>query len=64
MKTENSWARLENNVVTELTDTNPDGRFHPLLIWVKCPTDTRTGCIYENGKFIQPDDINWPEQPK
>ncbi|CEE93300.1 Phage domain protein (modular protein) [Xenorhabdus nematophila str. Anatoliense] len=64
MKIEKRWARLEDDIVMELTDIDPTGRFHPLLIWVGCPAETRTGCRYENGKFIQPDNIQWPEQPK
>ncbi|WP_416776578.1 hypothetical protein ACNFJN_16280 [Xenorhabdus budapestensis] len=55
MKTEKKWARLENNIVIELTDTDPAGRFHPLLIWVECPVGIPAGYIYENGKFVQPE---------
>ncbi|KLU15414.1 MULTISPECIES: hypothetical protein [Xenorhabdus] len=55
MKTKNNWARLENNIVIELTDIDPAGRFHPLLIWVECPAGIPSGYVYKNGKFIQPE---------
>lgn len=45
------WARIENNEVMEITDINPDGRFHPSLIWVKCPADVQQGYIQDNGMF-------------
>lgn len=45
------WARLENNVVMELTDIDPEGRFHPSLIWIVCPADVQQGYIQENGEF-------------
>ncbi len=28
------WARIENGTVAELTDVDPDGRFHPSLAWI------------------------------
>ena len=46
------WARLENNLVMELTDIDPEGRFHPSLVWVECPADTQQGDLYIDGKFI------------
>lgn len=48
------WARIENNVVMELTDIDPSGRFHPSLTWVECPVDTQLGYIYSNGEFTPP----------
>lgn len=49
------WARLENNVVMELTDIDPEGRFHPSLIWVECPEDTQYGYIYDGTNFYPPE---------
>jgi hypothetical protein len=49
------WARLENNVVKEVTDISPDGRFHPSLVWVKCPEDVVEGYLYEDKNFIKPE---------
>ncbi|WP_179211989.1 hypothetical protein [Escherichia coli] len=45
------WARLENNVVMELTDIDPEGRFHPSLIWVECHADVQQGYIFNFGEF-------------
>lgn len=28
------WARIENDIIVELTDIDPAGRFHPDLIWI------------------------------
>ena len=28
------WARIENGVVLELTETDPAGRYHPMIPWV------------------------------
>ena len=47
------WARIENNTVMELTDVNPEGRFHPSLIWVKCPTDVEQGYLYDGEVFTK-----------
>lgn len=52
------WARLENNVVMELTDIDPEGRFHPSLVWVECPEGTQQWYIYENGSFTQPVEVS------
>lgn len=49
------WARIENNVVAELTDIDPKGRFHPSLIWVECPPDTLHGYTLANGEFFPPE---------
>ncbi|MGH0110774.1 hypothetical protein [Escherichia coli] len=27
------WVRIEKNKVEEITEINPEGRFHPSLIW-------------------------------
>lgn len=51
------WARLENNIVVELTDIDPKNRFHPDLIWVKCFENTTYGMFY-NGKQFS----NLPEE--
>lgn len=48
------WARIENNTVMELTDVNPEERFHPSLIWVKCPADVEQGYLYDEDEFTKP----------
>lgn len=46
------WARIENNVVMELTDTNPKGRFHKDLVWKLCNPSVQAGWIYEGSEFV------------
>lgn len=48
------WARIESNTVNELTAIDPEGRYHPSLIWVKCPEDVRQGWTYSDGVFSPP----------
>lgn len=48
------WARIENNVVAEVTDIDPAGRFHPSLIWVECTTDVQQNWLYDGKKFSPP----------
>lgn len=46
------WARIEENKVEEITEINPEGRFHSSLIWKECPADTQQGDLYIDGEFI------------
>lgn len=46
------WARVENNIVVEVTEIDPDGRFHPSLIWLECQDEVTPGYRYDEGKFI------------
>lgn len=46
------WARIENDEVMEVTDVDPEGRFHPSLVWLKCPADVQQGYVYDKGVFI------------
>jgi hypothetical protein len=45
------WARIENDVVVELTNINPSERFHPSLIWKKCPDATECGMVFDGTSF-------------
>lgn len=47
------WARIENATVAEVTNIDPQGRFHPALVWVACSGDTLPGMQYINGKFAE-----------
>lgn len=47
------WARIENGSVAELTDIDPEGRFHPSLEWVACDDTTTLGMTYD-GAFHEP----------
>ncbi|MGJ7459471.1 DUF4376 domain-containing protein [Halomonas sp. RA08-2] len=48
------WARIENGTVTEITDIDPTGRFHPSIQWVACSTDTRPGWHYDGEQCLPP----------
>ena len=48
------WARIENGVVAEITDTDPDGRFHPDMVWVEAPDGIQPGHLYADGEFSAP----------
>jgi hypothetical protein len=45
------WARIDKNAVVEMTDMNPDGRFHPSIEWVMCHNDIGVGMTYVDGIF-------------
>lgn len=49
-----TWARIENDVVLEVTDVDPTKRFHPLLTWVICGAEVMPGDRYEDGAFGSP----------
>lgn len=48
------WARIERDQVQEVTDIDPNGRFHPETVWVSCPSDCTAGMGYANGRFSMP----------
>lgn len=48
-----TWARIENDMVMEVTDVDPAGRFHPSLTWVQCPDGTAYHDEYKNGVFTK-----------
>lgn len=39
------WALVFDGVVSEVTDIDPDGRFHPDFKWYPCPEDTVSGWV-------------------
>ena len=41
------WARIENNVAVELTTIDPNGRFHPSLVWEIVPDDVTELSTFE-----------------
>ncbi|WP_024672893.1 hypothetical protein [Pseudomonas syringae] len=45
------WARIENDTVVELTGINPEGRFHPSLVWMACASDVQNGWVLVNGEL-------------
>lgn len=48
------WARIENGAVAEITDIDPAGRFHPTLVWVRCPAEIVAGWSYDGKAFVAP----------
>lgn len=49
------YALVENGVVRELTDRDPNGRFHPSLIWVEAPSNVMEGWLYDGANFAEPE---------
>ena len=43
------YARIENGVVVEVIDFNPEGRFEARLQWEECPAETRQGWVFRDG---------------
>jgi len=48
------WARIENNIVSELSAVDPTGKFHPSFMWVACLPNTAVGDTYSVGTFSKP----------
>ena len=48
------WARIQNGVVAELTDTDPAGRFVAELTWVTAPAEVAAGWTYDGATFHPP----------
>ena len=47
------WARIQDDMVMEVTDIDPAGRFHSDLVWVECPSDTSYHDGFKNGVFTK-----------
>ena len=51
-----NWIRLDNDRVVETTDTDPKGRFHPDLKWIKAATSVEAGMVKQaDGSFAFPE---------
>lgn len=48
------WARIEDEKIVEITDHNPEGRFHRAIKWVECPAEAKPGWRYEQGQCLPP----------
>ena len=51
------WARIDNNVVMEITDVDPAGRFHESLVWVQVEQGVACGYQCMDGGFSKPDEV-------
>ncbi|MDR4125580.1 hypothetical protein [Yanghanlia caeni] len=50
------WIRLDNDRVVETTDTDPKGRFHPDLKWIKAATSVEEGMVKQaDGSYAFPE---------
>lgn len=47
------WARIESGRVTELTDIDPEGRFHESLVWIDCDNTITPGMNYDGSTFSE-----------
>lgn len=52
------WARVNNGVVEEVIEFNPNNKFAPRLVWVKCPTEVKLGWLFDGQNFTQPEPSN------
>ncbi len=50
----NMWARIEDNVVVELTEIDPTDRFHHTLIWLPCDKSVQPGWRHTSGLLAPP----------
>ena len=48
------WAIIEENRVLEVTNTNPNGRFHPSVSWVSVPDGTQPGMVKVGSSYEWP----------
>lgn len=48
------WAHIIDAKVVEITDIDPEGRFHESFVWVKCPTGVDHGWLYDGANFAAP----------
>lgn len=60
--TDQFWARIEDGVVKETTTVDPEGRYHPDLVWVPADETVKQMDSYdfETGTFS---DFIPPEEP-
>lgn len=55
-----TWARIEKFEdeeifrVEETVVVDPEGRFHPSLVWVNCPDNVKPGYLYDGSEFTEP----------
>lgn len=49
----NMWALIINGKVREITDIDPEGRFHPDLEWIPCDDSVKEHMLYSEGEFSE-----------
>jgi hypothetical protein len=51
-----NWIRIDNDQVVETTDSDPKGRFHPDLKWIKAAVSVQAGMVKQaDGSFAFPE---------
>ena len=55
------WALVVDGHVSEVTDIEPKGRFHPSLVWVACGNDVQERWAYDGDEFSAPEPPNGAE---
>lgn len=48
------WALIQHGIVHEITDIDPEGRFHPDLKWYACGNDACVGWNFIDGEVVPP----------
>ncbi|MDM3888343.1 phage tail assembly chaperone [Pseudomonas sp. BCRC 81390] len=48
------WALVQDEVVLETTEVDPEGRYHADLKWRSCPPQVQAGWRYVNAVFVEP----------
>ncbi len=46
------WARIIDDLVVETTDIDPEGRFHPDLVWAAVPDEVEPGMVKKSNDFV------------
>lgn len=49
------YGRIEGDLVVEIIDFNPSGKFNESLVWIKVPENCETGWVVTDGKVKQPE---------
>lgn len=47
------WALIQEGVVLETTDADPEGRYHAGLKWQSCAAQVQPGWLFEDGVFAE-----------
>lgn len=48
----NKWALIVDYVVVEITDIDPEGRFHPDLLWLPCSSEVEAGWVATESEGV------------